>query len=219
MKSTGEGIDCARAEELLSDHLEGTLDLLLAVDLDEHLAVCPDCRGLRAALAEVLETLRDFPDADPAQDLAERAATSALRARRLRLAVVRVPGIAPAWLQAVAAVLALLMTGAVLYATQSPAPARAAARLVDRTVNAGVYFLERKDRLVEDVRLLRVVIGTAFEGRLDRMNDRVDDYRRLLEKRRANEEQAKKSGGRATFGPDPRTAMREPFRTASESRS
>ena len=71
---------------------------------------------------------------------------------------------------------------------------------MDRTVNASVYILERKDRLVEDVRILRVVIGTAFEGRLDRMNDRVDDYRRLLEKRRADEEQAKKSGGRATFG-------------------
>jgi hypothetical protein len=92
-----------------------------------------------------------------------------------------------------------------------------AARIVDRTVNASAYILERKERLVEDVRLLRVVIGTAFEGRLDRMNDRVDDYRRLLEKRRANEE--KKSGGRATFGQDPRIAAREPFRTTSASRS
>ena len=44
-------------------------------------------------------------------------------------------------------------------------------------MNAGVYLLERKDRLVEDVRMLRVVIGAAFEGRVDRVNDRVDDYR------------------------------------------
>jgi hypothetical protein len=28
------------------------------------------------------------------------------------------------------------------------------------------------------------MIATAFEGRVDRVNDRVDDYRRLLEKRR-----------------------------------
>jgi anti-sigma factor RsiW len=216
-----KGMDCQRAEELLSDHLEGTLDVLLAADLEEHLAGCRDCRALGAALAEVRDVLRSFPALEPAADLAERAATSALRARRsppLRFLIPVSVGV-PAWLQAAAAVLALVTTGGVLYATQSPAPSHVAARLVDRTVNAGAYILERKDRLVEDVRLLRVVIGTAFEGRLDRMNDRVDDYRRLLEKRRANEEQAKKNGGRAAFGDDARIAARQPFRTASESRS
>jgi anti-sigma factor RsiW len=215
------GMDCQRAEELLSDHLEGTLDVLLAADLEAHLAGCQGCRALRAALAEVVESLQSFPAMEPATDLAERAAASALRARRspplgFRMAVTA--GL-PAWLQAAAAALALLTTGGVLYATHSPAPSRVATRLVDRTVNAGVYILERKDRLVEDVRILRVVIGTAFEGRLDRMNDRVDDYRRLLEKRRANEEPAKKNGGRAAFGDGDRIAARQPFRTASESRS
>jgi hypothetical protein len=53
-----------------------------------------------------------------------------------------------------------------------------------------VYLVEKKDRVMEDFRLLRVVIATAFEGRLDRVNDRVDDYRRLLE-RRQKDEQAK----------------------------
>ena len=214
MKSS---MDCQRTEELLSDHLEGTLDRLLTADLEEHLARCPECRALRAALAEVSEVLRSFPALEPAADLAERAAARALRAPRPRTVGFRVPVAVPAWLQAAAAALALLTTGGVLYATHSPAPSRVAARIVDRTVNASAYILERKDRLVEDVRLLRVVIGTAFEGRLDRMNDRVDDYRRLLEKRRANEE--KKSGGRATFGQDPRIAAREPFRTTSASRS
>jgi anti-sigma factor RsiW len=210
-------MDCKRAEELLSDHLAGTLDRLLAADLEDHLARCPECRALRAALVEVSDVLRSFPAVEPAADLAERAATSALRAPRARKAGFRVPVAVPAWLQAAAAALALLTTGGVLYATHSPAPSRVAARIVDRTVNASAYILERKDRLVEDVRLLRVVIGTAFEGRLDRMNDRVDDYRRLLEKRRAHEE--KKSGGRATFGESRLIAAREPFRTASASRS
>jgi anti-sigma factor RsiW len=213
------GMDCKRAEELLSDHLENTLDPLLAADLEAHLAQCRNCPALRAALAEVVATLQSFPALEPSADLAERAAASALRARRTRPTVFRVTVGVPTWLQATAAALALLTTGGVLYAMHSPAPSRAAARLVDRTVNAGAYILERKDRLVEDVRLLRVVIGTAFEGRLDRMNDRVDDYRRLLEKRRANEEAAKKNGGRATFGDDARIAIRQPFRTASESRS
>jgi anti-sigma factor RsiW len=215
------GMDCKRSEELLSDHLEGTLDSLLAADLESHLEACAECRALRTALAEVVETLKHFPTMEPAADLAERAAARAFRARRARPVGFVLPmqlGL-PAWLQAAAAVLALLTTGGVLYATHSPTPAHVATRLVDRTVNAGAYILERKDRLVEDVRILRVVIGTAFEGRLDRMNDRVDDYRRLLEKRRANEEPAKKNGGRAEFGADARIAARQPFRTASESRS
>jgi hypothetical protein len=33
-----------------------------------------------------------------------------------------------------------------------------------------------------------VVVGAAFEGRLDRVNDRVEDYRRLLEKRKSTEQ-------------------------------
>jgi hypothetical protein len=82
-------------------------------------------------------------------------------------------------------------------------PVRTARRLGERSVNVGAYLLERKDRLVEDVRLLRVVIGTAFEGRMERVNDRVDDYRKLLEKRRAAErdQQGRKGGAAAIASP------------------
>jgi hypothetical protein len=57
-----------------------------------------------------------------------------------------------------------------------------------------VYVAERKDRLVEDFRLLRWSCSTAFEGRLDRhlVNDRVDDYRRLP--RAAQEGRARPKG-------------------------
>jgi hypothetical protein len=43
--------------------------------------------------------------------------------------------------------------------------------------------------LLEDCRILRVVVGAAIEGRLDRVSDRVEDYRRLLERRRETEQQ------------------------------
>lgn len=212
-------MDCRRAEELFSDHLDGTLDRLLGADLEAHVSECESCRALSAALAEVVTTLRTFPVLEPAADLAERAALSALRARRLRVAAWRAPVRAPVWLQAAAAALAVATSAGVLYAIESPTPARAATRLVDRTVNASAYILERKDRLVEDVRILRVVIGTAFEGRLDRMNDRVDDYRRLLEKRRANEESQKKSRGGAGAGDGALAAARPGFRTTNEADS
>ena len=72
----------------------------------------------------------------------------------------------PLLVRGLAAALAVAVTGGVMLAQSAVgSPVRAADRVVERTVNAGAYLAERKDRLVEDFRILRVVIGTAFEGR------------------------------------------------------
>jgi anti-sigma factor RsiW len=210
-------MDCRRAEELFSDHLEGELHTVLRAELEAHLSACDACPALRAALDEVVEALHAVPRTlEPAGDLAERVAGAALRARRVQPLRARFAVQPPVWLQAAAAALALATSAGVLYAIESPAPARAATRLLDRTATAGVYLLERKDRLVEDVRILRVVIRTAFEGRLDRMNERVEDYRRLLEKRRAQEEPSKSGGGPAAAGSEA-LARHEGIRTTPRS--
>jgi predicted anti-sigma-YlaC factor YlaD len=175
-------MDCPRAEELLSDHLEGTLHPILRAELDAHLAVCADCAPLRAALAEVVDALRAFPEVDAPVGLAERAAAASLAAPRA--VVVRPAIVLPAWVQAAAAGFALIALGTVLMVVGPEKPTRAAQRMVSQTVTAGSSLLERKDRIVEDVRILGVVLGTAFEGRLERVNDRVEDYRRLLDRRR-----------------------------------
>lgn len=190
-------MDCRRAEELLSDHLEGTLAEPLLSELERHLRACRSCPALREALAEVVEALRDFPVLEPPAGLADRAATAALSRPRLEPRPQGAQWVVPmpSWLQAVAAGLALVTTGVVLLATGTEGPSRAMTHLLARTSNTGAYLLERKDRLVEDIRILRVVIGTAFEGRLDRISDRVDDYRRLLERRRLSEEEQKKNRG------------------------
>jgi hypothetical protein len=174
-------IDCARAEELLSDDCEGMLDPLFHPDLQDHLSTCAQCRVLRAAMEEVMEDLRTVPELAPPAGLADRVAAVVARAGKeppRRGGALR--------FQAAAAAVAIAGTTA-LYATRGPA-LRQGARFVERASNAGVYLMERKDRLVEDVRILRVVVGAAFEGRLDRVNDRVEDYRRLLEKRKSAEQ-------------------------------
>src|SRR6185295_12586595 len=83
------GIDCRRAEELLSDDVDGLLDPILAEDLRVHLARCDACRQLRAAVAEVVASLKAYPTLEPPADLAERAAALALERasafRRLRI--------------------------------------------------------------------------------------------------------------------------------------
>ena len=186
------GIDCARAEELLSDDCEGTLDPLFRGDLQAHLSTCPQCRALRSAMDEVVEDLRGVPELAPPAGLADRVAAAVARA-----------GKAPARrgrlfrFQAAAAAVAIAGTSA-LYATRGPV-LRQGARFVERAGNAGVYLMERKDRIVEDVRILRVVVGAAFEGRLDRVNDRVEDYRRLLEKRKSAEQKKSEAPPEGAF--------------------
>jgi putative zinc finger protein len=192
-------LSCDRAAELLSDHYEGTLEGILARELDAHLARCAECASLRDALGDVIDLLRAAPVMEPAPDLAERAATAALAAARARRrfdfpALVRRP---PAWLaaslrgvpvpvQAIAATLAIaLSAGFILIGASAKRIVPAdRAPLVDRVATATVLLAEKKDRLVEDFRFLRVIVATAFEGRMDRVNDRVEDYRRLLERRR-----------------------------------
>ncbi len=64
-------MDCPRAQELLSDHLEGSLHAILRSELDAHLIGCEECRALREAVAEVVEVLHAYPDVAPAGHAAE----------------------------------------------------------------------------------------------------------------------------------------------------
>ena len=212
---------CARAEELLSDHLDGTLAEPLHGELQNHLAACAACRSLREELRFVVESLQAYPEVAPSSTLATRVAEAALRGRN----VVAFPpkpkavptttrvAILPAWAQSLAAGLALVTVGALLMTTRAEGPKRAASQIVGATVSTGAYLAERKDRLVEDVRVLRVVLETAFEGRVERVNERVEDYRKLLERRKpaAPEgtkdpgETKKTNDGRDTFPNSPVT--------------
>jgi anti-sigma factor RsiW len=188
-------LDCARAEELLSDYREGQLIAPLRGDLERHLASCPHCPPLLAAITDVLDVLRAPLDVDPSASLAARVAAASWKsARTATIVPFRKALRLPAQIQALAAALALCATSAVLLLQSAPPqPARVAGRVKERTVNAAVYVQERTVRLVEDLRMLRVVIATAFEGRVERVNDRVDDYKRLLEKRRQHAPESRES--------------------------
>ena len=185
-------MDCHRAEELLSDRLEGSLHPILGAELEAHLAGCEACRELADAFAEVVGALRNAPELEAPRTLAERAASAALA--RPRAIEIRPAFVLPHWLNAAAAGLALIALGATLAVVGPERGARAAQRLVGQTVTAGSSLMERKDRLLEDVRVLGVVLSTAFEGRIERVNERVDDYKRLLERRKANPEPEPKQG-------------------------
>lgn len=187
-------LDCARAEELFSDYREDALPALLRADLQNHLSTCSACPVLLAALDEVLGVLRAPLDLDPSASLAARVAEASWRRVRTNVVAIRPPVRVPWRVHALAAGLAAFATAAFLFVQQSPArPAGVAGRVKERTVNVAASAQEHAVRLVEDLRMLRVMIATAFEGRVDRVNDRVDDYRRLLEKRRQHPPDSRQS--------------------------
>jgi hypothetical protein len=200
-------MDCPRAQELFSDRLEGALHPVLAAEHERHLAACASCRGLAAAFAEVVGALRSLPEPEAPAGLAERAARAALARPLAPLApegqLAQPPGrpleirpafVLPRWLNAAAAGLALIALGTAMAVIGPERGTRAAQRLVGETVTAGSSLIERKERLLEDVRLLGAVLSTAFEGRIERVGDRVNDYKRLLEKRRASPPADSKQG-------------------------
>lgn len=211
---------CVRASELMSDDIDGTLSPLLGAELHAHLASCPECAALRSALADVTELLR-MPELAPSEELADRVARASFAAAR------RPPAREPrarAWaqaaanwvgwltdvpfaVQALAAGFALVVTAGLVTAAGSVPDAGGRPRIAQRLSDATVYMVEAKERMVEDVRLLRVVISTAFEGRLDRVNERVEDYRRLLERRR-QEDRAREEGPRSQRSEPPSTRAR-----------
>jgi anti-sigma factor RsiW len=62
-------VRCSQARQLVSDYLDGDLDGTTARALEDHLAGCPSCPPLAAALQGVLAQLRSLPEppTDPAQ--------------------------------------------------------------------------------------------------------------------------------------------------------
>ena len=194
-------MDCARAEELFSDHLEGTLDEPLASDLASHLRACATCPALLGALQEVREHLLTTPALDPPLGLAERAAV------RARVAPLERSKALPVWAMAAAAAVCAVGTLGLYYGAQAfPAPRKTAQHIVEKGTQTGAWVLERKDRLVENLRVVRVVVTTAFEGRLDRMTDRVDDYRKAIEKQ---QEAARPKNKGARYFPRPGSGSNE----------
>ena len=182
-------MNCTRAEELLADYCAGDLQGPLRGELEAHLRTCEACRALADALTDVLALLRAARDPlaqgllEPPPGLAQRAATAALRAgRAASRSRFSLPGL-PRRVQTLAAGLALLGTAAVFGGTGA-VDRGWPRRIVRSAATAGVRLIERKDRAFEDLRMLRVMVAATFAGRVDRVNERVDDYRRLLERRR-----------------------------------
>jgi hypothetical protein len=201
--------DCRRAEQLFSDHLEQALPEPLRLDLEAHLVVCAGCRRLRQVLGETVSGLNAIHGPSAPAGLESGIARALAVAQEGREG--RPPRI---WMRRprdrrLAAALVLVASGILLVA--GSAGGRSAEHYGGRLATLGARLAERKDRLVENVRLLRILISTTFSGRVEGVSQRVDDYRRLLERNRATSgddpqsdtQDTPNDGGRAQPGPSP----------------
>jgi hypothetical protein len=180
---------CRRSEELWSDYLEGTLPGPLVKDLEAHLAACEECPPLLDAFREVVSNLQALPRLEPSPELVERV----LAATRGRLRGPEqprsnvLPGLPlPAWSQwvawaAAAALVTLLLVrpGSVLSGIGDRL-----SRFGHRAYSYGLQVYRGSEQLLDELNVLRMTVGVAFEDRLDRLNERLKD---LEEARRRSE--------------------------------
>jgi anti-sigma factor RsiW len=75
---------CDKMTDLFSAYLEGELDAAERRALEAHLAACPDCAALFAAVGDVRISLAAVPELEPPADLLRKLRQAPERKRRLR---------------------------------------------------------------------------------------------------------------------------------------
>lgn len=154
---------CGNVRKLLSDHLDDELPANVKVQVDEHLAACPDCANEHARLAMLLEDLSRMGGAaapwDFWPDVRKRVEVAALRQRLwprfvliVRRPLVAIPAIATA------AAIAALVTWTIL----PPGTARVAR--TDRAYYADyarAYSHYRSQQLLADPDVMAAAVEIA----------------------------------------------------------
>jgi hypothetical protein len=65
-------MDCTGIQELLSEHIDGTLDAKAVQVVEEHIATCEDCKETFASLSAMLEELNALEPVKPPADFLEK---------------------------------------------------------------------------------------------------------------------------------------------------
>ena len=188
---------CRRSEELWSDYLEGTLPPPLRQELTTHLAECDDCRELAGDFREVVAALGNLRAPEPPGNLVAKI----LERTRPRLASLGeprghlVPFPIPAWRNAAVWAAAAVFAGFMIFRPPSfvGESGRRVSQVSHQVYSYGLRAYRASERLVDEINVLRMTVGVAFEDRLDRLNERLKD---LEEARRRSGEEPDRSSRR-----------------------
>jgi hypothetical protein len=190
-------VSCRRQQELLSDYLEETLSPLLRRDVENHVRTCEECRSLAESLKEVLSLFGSFQPPEPPSNLTdlilERTRPALLAARRTGADFETDPSFWRSFGSGLAA--AAVLAAVLLF--RPPEFLAGWSRSVSQTAHQGysmgVRTYHRTARWIEDLNVLRMTVGVAFENRLDRLNERLRDLEGLR-RREDREDESSRSG-------------------------
>lgn len=190
-------MSCRRQQELLSDYLEEALSPPLRREVENHLRTCEECRNLALSLKDVLSLFGSFQAPEEPSNLTELI----LERTRPALLAPRETGAdletdSSFWHSfgsglAAAAVLAtvLLFRPPEFLAGWS----RSVSQTAHQSYSLGVRTVHRTSRWIEDLNVLRMTVGVAFENRLDRLNERLRDLEELR-RRNGGDDESSQSG-------------------------
>ena len=189
-------MNCRRCEELWSDSLEGALAPPLEQDLRAHLASCDACSELFAAFEEIVAGLSALSSPAAPEKLRERvldrsrpklAATRRDAERFVSRPIVAYHQ-AAGWIAA-AAVLAFVLLWRPPEALSDWS--RKASQSAHQAYSFGVRTYHQSERWLEELNVLRMTVGVAFEDRLEELNQRLRDLEEAS--RRAKDEGSEQS--------------------------
>ncbi len=185
-------MSCRQHQELLSDYLEETLSPPLRRGVELHLRTCDECRGLAESLKEVVTLLGAFEPPEPPANLTglvlERTRPALLAAQETGVAV---ETDASFWRSFGAGLAAAAVLAAVLVFRPPEFLAgwtRSVSQTAHQGYSLGVRTVHRTARWIEDLNVLRMTVGVAFEDRLDRLNERLRDLEELRRRNGGNDE-------------------------------
>ena len=203
---------CQRSEELWSEHLEGRLPPPLLRDLEEHLAGCPDCGTLLDTFREIILVLESLPRPQPASDLLERILTDS------QPTLARLRERANWWAAASWGNWAAWGTAAALVAVLLLGPEETISRMRQLGHQAyafGLGLYHDTEALIDGLNVIRITVGVAFEDRLDRLNQRLQDLEEARRKSEATSNQSSRlNGTQSSVGLTTETTLSPTRRTA-----
>lgn len=146
----------------------------LAHDLEAHFDRCRPCRELFSSFEAVVSSLHTLEATPPPLGLDERIAA---RTRAELAAASRraepTTALAPAQWLAVAAVFALVLIWRPAFLTSM---SQTATKTVRQTYSFGVRTYHQTERWIDDLNVLRMTVGVAFEDRLDKLNEQLQRF-------------------------------------------
>jgi hypothetical protein len=169
---------CRRAEELFSDHADASLAPPLERELQVHLDTCSECASSYTAFEEVVSALHAWKVPAVPETLVPRLAAAAT-SRGIRTPP---PSSAPratprlvatsSWLAAAAVIALLLVWRPPELASEL---SRKTSRSAHQAYSFGVRTYHLTERWIEDLNVLRITVGVAFEDNLERINEQLRD--------------------------------------------